>query len=705
MEKYYDIIVIGGGHAGTEAAWAAARMGCSVLLVTMRIDAIGRMSCNPAIGGLGKGQIVREIDALGGLMALATDRGGIQFRMLNRSKGPAVWAPRAQADRVLYAAAVQELLGKADGLDIVEGVVDRLPVGEGCGAGEGERGGGGERDSGTEGWRDGETEGQSGEGVGESFVDAKSEIRNPRLHIRGVRLQDGREFSCKAAIITTGTFLKGLMHCGEQKAVGGRIGEQAAVTLSDELARLGFTLGRLKTGTPPRVHRDSIDYGRITPQPGDDPPVPFSYLTERIGQPQIQCWITHTNERTHELIRANLDRAPMYSGQIQSRGPRYCPSIEDKVVRFAEKSAHQVFLEPEGYDSDWVYCNGISTSLPRDVQDELVHSIVGLESARIVQYGYAVEYDWVPTDQIDSTLQTKRVAGLYLAGQINGTSGYEEAAGQGMLAGINAAARILGGGSGEAGPASMALGREHAGWHGPAEPYSAELARGVVFGRDQAYIGVMIDDIVTRPPDEPYRMFTSRAEYRLHLRSDNADARLTPFGRRLGLVDDRRWAAFERKQAAIEALEARLHRLRIDGQSAFDLLRRPDATLAELCGRFLELATMLAPSCQGKGTRAPCQGGDGEGVVFSPDVLEEVEIRAKYAGYLEREQRLVDRYRQLEARTIPESFDYAAIPDLRFEAREKFTRVRPRSIGQAGRISGISPADIATLYIHLTRKS
>lgn len=604
----YDIVVIGGGHAGTEAAWAAARMGCSVALVTMRADAIGRMSCNPAIGGLGKGQIVREIDALGGLMALATDRGGIQFRMLNRSKGPAVWAPRAQADRARYAAAVQALLRSADGLDIIEGSVDRLV-----------------------------TEGAD---------------LDRRTRISGVVLQDGRELACRAVVITTGTFLKGLMHCGEQKSVGGRIGEHAAVTLSDELVRLGFTLGRLKTGTPPRVHRDSVDFSRTTPQPGDDPPVPFSYLTDSLLQPQVQCWVTHTNTRTHEAIRANLDRAPMYSGQIQSRGPRYCPSIEDKVVRFADKDAHQIFLEPEGYDNPWIYCNGISTSLPRDVQDLMVHSIVGLEQARIVQYGYAVEYDWVPTDQIGSTLETKRVAGLYLAGQINGTSGYEEAAGQGLLAGINAAASIL-----------------------DREP--------LVLGRHEAYIGVMIDDLVTRPPDEPYRMFTSRAEYRLHLRTDNADLRLTPFGRRLGVVDDHRWAAFETKRAGVEALEARLRSVRIDGRPAIESLRHADVSLAALCERCPELLeTGVAPA-----------------------VMEAVEIRAKYAGYLEREQRQVERYRQMEARLIPDSFDYGSIAELRIEAREKFTRFRPRSIGQAGRISGISPADLATLYLHLSRRS
>ncbi|MGQ9651248.1 MAG: tRNA uridine-5-carboxymethylaminomethyl(34) synthesis enzyme MnmG [Phycisphaerae bacterium] len=620
----FDVVVVGGGHAGCEAAWAAAKMGCRTALVTMRIDAVARMSCNPAIGGLGKGQIVREIDALGGLMGLAIDRAGIQFRILNRSKGPAVQAPRAQADRGLYTQAVIDLLRSVPGLELIEGTVEGILV------------------------RDGD-EGR-GAGGGAHPPRPSRNVGAARLSVEGVQLGDGRELHAKAVVLTTGTFLRGLMHCGPVLTEGGRIGEPAAVGLSESLAALGFTLGRLKTGTPPRIHRDSVDFGRMTPQAGDEPPEPFSFMNACITQPQVPCWITHTNEETHRIIRENIHRAPMYSGQIKSRGPRYCPSIEDKVMRFADKSSHQVFLEPEGYESPWMYCNGIPTSLPKDVQDVMVHSIDGFQRAEIIQYGYAIEYDWVPTDQITSTLETKRVAGLFLAGQINGTSGYEEAGGQGLIAGMNAAAKVLG-------------------------------RQPVVLGRDEAYIGVMIDDLVTRPPDEPYRMFTSRAEYRLHLRSDNADLRLTPIGRRVGLVDDARWQAFSAKQAAIESLEAALRSKRTGGQSLLEVLRRPEIRLADLRRSYPEVATDVSAA-----------------------VLETVEIRTKYAGYLEREQRQIERYRHLESRTIPESFDFASVAELRYEAREKFTRFRPRSLGQAARISGISPADIATLSLYIVHR-
>ena len=605
----YDVIVIGGGHAGAEAAWAASRSGCRTALVTMRLEAIGRMSCNPAIGGLGKGQMVREIDALGGLMGLAADRAGIQFRMLNRGKGPAVWAPRAQADRDLYPAVVREMLTGVAGLDLIESTVESIradPLEGGRAAGR------------------------------------------PVLRVTGVQLGDGRKLACRAVVVTTGTFLRALMHCGPAMTEGGRVNEAAATGLSAALEGLGLRLARLKTGTPPRVFRDSIDFTGLEIQEGDDPPVPFSFMTTAITQSQVPCWITHTNARTHAVIRDNIGRAPMYSGQIQSRGPRYCPSIEDKIMRFADKDSHHVFLEPEGRDHPWVYCNGISTSLPQDVQEPLVHSIPGLEHARIAQWGYAVEYDWVPTDQTTPTLESKPVAGLFLAGQINGTSGYEEAAGQGLVAGVNAAAAV----------------------HG---------TQPLVLGRDEAYIGVMIDDLVTRPPDEPYRMFTSRAEYRLHLRGDNADRRLTPIGRRLGVVDDHRWAAFTAKQEGIARLEAALATLKLEGRPLAEWLRRPEIGLADLAARCPELAIDR----------------------YIPAVIEAVDITGHYSGYLDREARLVERHRHQEARAIPEAFDFQSVAGLRFEAREKFTRFRPRSLGQASRISGISPADILTLSLYL----
>jgi len=609
-----DVIVIGGGHAGAEAAWAAARLGCPTTLVTMRSDAIGRMSCNPAIGGLGKGQIVREIDALGGLMALAIDATGIQFRMLNRSKGPAVWSPRAQADRRLYAREVRRRLESTPNLEIVEGRVEEILT---------EPPGG--RDP-----------------AGPSRATCR---------IAGVRLQDGRVWRARAVVLTTGTFLRGLLHCGPEQTAGGRLGEPAAERLSDSLVRLGLRLGRLKTGTPPRLRRDTIDYDRLQIQPGDDPPTPFSFLNERIERPQVACWITWTNPAVHELIRANLHRAPMYSGQIRSRGPRYCPSIEDKVVRFPDKDRHQVFLEPEGLDSDRIYCNGIPTSLPKDVQEGLVHSIEGLERAEILQYGYAVEYDWVPTDQIDATLEAKGISGLFLAGQINGTSGYEEAAGQGLIAGINAAARVL-----------------------DREP--------LILGRDQAYIGVMIDDLVTRPPDEPYRMFTSRAEYRLELRSDNADMRLTPVGRRIGLVDDNRWARFQAKQMQVRAIEKWLAETRRDGTPLADWLRRPEIRLPDLLREY----PLPLPE-------------------LSPGALEQAEIRAKYAGYIARQSRQIEHFRQFENIRIPAEIDYHVVPSLRFEARERLAAARPRTLGQAGRIQGISPADLSVLYVYLHSRS
>jgi len=619
--SHFEVLVIGGGHAGVEAAWAASRLGANVGLVTMSREAIARMSCNPAIGGLGKGQMVREIDAMGGLMGRAIDRAGIHFRMLNRSKGPAVWAPRAQADRDGYPRAVQELLGQAPSLTILEGSVEEIVTNKSTTAG----------------------------------ADDMSSDRpgDPERRVRGVRLADGREFRADTIVVTTGTFLRALMHCGPQQRRGGRVGEAAAEGLSACLRSLGFELGRLKTGTPPRVHRDTIDYEACDPQSADEYPVPFSVMTDAIVQPQIDCWITWTNEAVHERIRQNLHRAPMYSGQIESTGPRYCPSIEDKVVRFAEKPKHQIFLEPEGYDNERVYCNGISTSLPEDVQDELVRGAKGLEYARILQYGYAVEYDWVPTPQIKVSLETKRVKGLFLAGQINGTSGYEEAAAQGLVAGVNAVQMLR-----------------------DAEP--------LILRRDEAYIGVMVDDLITRPPTEPYRMFTSRAEYRLQLRADNADDRLTPKARDLGLVDDAHWSRFAQRRDTLASITKLCQRKHRDGVPLSTWLRRPDATVSEL-------ADAIARS---NGTTA-----------FCTDSLERALTNAKYQGYVDRQTRQVERLQRMEEKKLPPHVDYHAISGLRLEAREKLSEIAPRTLGQAARISGISPADVTVLWIHVAGKN
>ncbi len=654
MPEAPEVIVVGGGHAGAEAAWTSARLGVPTILVTLDASAIGRMSCNPAMGGIAKGQIIREVDALGGLMGLATDAAGIHFRVLNRRKGPAVWAPRAQCDRSLYAAAVQQMLAATPNLKIIEGRVDAV-----------------------------ETEQRAG---------------NEALGVRAVRLGDGRRLPCRCVVLTTGTFMRGLMHCGERQTRGGRLGEGTADGLSRSLQELGLQLGRLKTGTPPRVARDSIDFDSLDRQAPDAVPSPFSFLNDGILQSQLSCWITNTNEDTHELIRANLDRAPMYSGQVKSRGPRYCPSIEDKVVRFAEKTQHQVFLEPEGYDSDRLYCNGISTSLPADVQTPMVRSIPGLHRAVIVQFGYAVEYDYVPPQQVQPTLETKRVRGLFLAGQINGTSGYEEAAGQGIVAGLNAARRLF-----------------------AEEP--------IVVRRDQGYIGVMIDDLVTRGTVEPYRMFTSRAEYRLQLRSDNADARLTPLGREAGLVDDVRWSRFRLKTQAMKSAAAWTSGRRQGGKRLLDWLVHGDC-----CGDATLPTRHHSPDVAGanasrESSDLPCDGPllwDAATIArstaaswfeawktnLSPDLtgchdtllaeaMAAVCIHHKYRGYISRQEREVERFRRMEARRIPDGFDFGSIAQLRLEAREKLSAVAPRSIGQARRISGINPADLTVLMIHL----
>ena len=638
MAADFDIVVVGGGHAGIEAAWAASRLGARTALVTLNPSMVGQMSCNPAIGGVGKGQMVREIDALGGVMGRAADATGMQFRMLNRSKGPAVWGPRCQSDRHAYAAWMQAALAEAANLTILAGeVTDVLTEG---GAVAGVRVASRHLPAGAD-VRRCESAALADE-VARSAAEAAHE---PPTDLR-----------CAAAVVTAGTFLNGLMHLGQRSWRGGRYGEAPAGRLSDSLRRCGLQLGRLKTGTCPRLAAETIDYDRCTPQHGDEPPVPFSFLTERLALRQEPCWITATTPTVHEIVRANLHRAPLYTGQIQSTGPRYCPSFETKVVRFAEKSAHLVFLEPEGRDTNWVYANGIPTSLPVDVQDEFVHRIPGLKSAEILRWGYAIEYDFAQPTQLRPTLETKAVAGLFLAGQINGTTGYEEAAAQGLMAGVNAARRLGG-------------------------------QEGLVLRRSEAYIGVMIDDLVTRGVAEPYRMFTTRAEHRLGLRADNADRRLTEIGRRIGLVDDRRWERFAAKERACDAARRLLAGSRVRGVSLWQLLQQPGTAPADLLDEAPEPARREL-------ARLLCDDAE---------AVEGVAIDARYEGYLARQQTALKQMRQLDDKRIPAGLDYSRVGHLRQEAREALQQIRPETLGQALRASGITPADVTVLAIHLAR--
>lgn len=597
----FDIIVVGGGHAGCEAALACARMGLPTVLLTSNLDTIAQMSCNPAIGGLAKGQLVREIDALGGEMAKVIDESGIQFKLLNTGKGPAVQSPRAQADKKKYQFLMKKRLEEQKNLYIKQEKVNELCI--------------------------------------ENFA------------VHGVIGTSGLKYKAKAVIITTGTFLNGKIHCGESISSGGRSGEPASVSLSKEFRKFGFEVGRLKTGTPPRINSKSVDFSNLIEQPGDEVIQPFSFSTDKIEREQVLCYITYTNQETHQILKSNLNRSPLYTGQINGIGPRYCPSIEDKVVRFADKNRHQIFLEPEGLDTNELYCNGISTSMPPDVQEEMMHSIKGLENADITRYGYAVEYDFIPPTQVNLSLETKQIENLFLAGQINGTSGYEEAAAQGLMAGINSALKI-------------------------------KNEKPFVLDRSEAYIGVLIDDLVTKGTKEPYRMFTSRAEYRLLLRHDNADRRLSRYGYKFGLISGVEWDALEQKEEMILKTKKHLESNFIDNVSMSKYLRRPGNNFDALFEKDDVLSELN----------------------ITKTVQEQILIESKYEGYIKRQQSQIDKFKKMEHYKIPDWIEFDKIPEMRIEARQKLHEINPVSLGQACRISGVSPADISVLMLYIEGK-